>query len=219
MGLHDCHRLLRAHLRRRGAHPGREGAAVVRVSRRAARQRRLRARQLHDVADDALHLLRRHRRHRQRLRLRDADAGRIEMVSGSPRSRRRPDGRRLRRRFGDLRHPRERLARAERRLAHDVPDPRRDLLRDDDDRYRAAQESAGRLPSAELASTGYGDGRARRLHDARDARDADVLRAVGRVLSGHDGGPDDDQPARAVHACRRSRRDRRDAVARRHLAR
>ena len=101
------------------------------------------ARQLHHLAGHAVHLLRRDRRRRQRLRLLDADTGRVEVVPRQTRPRGRLDGRRLRRRAGDLRHARQRAADSGARLADDVPDPERHLPRDDDDRRDAAEESAG----------------------------------------------------------------------------
>ncbi len=156
-----------------------KGPKICAVDRRRARQRRLPAVEPDELARHALPLLRRHRRHRQRLRLRDADAGRLEVVSRQARVDRRPDGRRLWRRLGDLRTARRTLAHPVGRMAHHVPDPRRGVLRDDDDRNGAAEEPACRLPSAELDAAA-GRGRvARRFHDARDARDADVLLRCG----------------------------------------
>ena len=65
------------------------------------------------------------RRHRQRLRLRDADAGRLEVVSRQARARHRLDGRRVRRGLGDFRsarHAADRRASAgERRFRCSAP--------------------------------------------------------------------------------------------------
>ena len=81
-----------------------------------------------DVPD---RLLRRPRRHRQRLRLRDSDPGHGQVVPGQARPGRRPGRGRLRRRFGHLRAAGEPLAHPDVRLARHVRRARRRLLRHD----------------------------------------------------------------------------------------
>ena len=162
--------------------------------------------ELHDVADVPLSDIRRRRRARQRVRLRDAGAGGVEVVSRQARARRRPDGRRLRSGLGDLRACRD-VAHRERRLAPDVPDSRRAFLRDGHDRGRAAEEPARRLPAARVDAADDRSGGAAqhaRLRTLRDGAHSDVLRSVGRVLSGRNRGADGHQPARAVCASRRA---------------
>src|SRR5205823_5581866 len=80
-----------------------------------------------------------HRRNRKRIRICGADTGRLEMVPRPSRACRRADGRRLRRRLGDLRACRN-VAHRRLRLARDVPDSRRGVSCHDRDRGAAAQE-------------------------------------------------------------------------------
>jgi hypothetical protein len=108
---------------------------------------------------------------------------------GSPRPGRRPDGRRLRRRVRNLWHTGQRLAGAVVRLARDVPDSRRHLLRHDDGGNRTAEKPACRIPSTELVAFGRRC-RARGILDVSDARNTGVLLAVDCVL------PRDRRPAR-----------------------
>ena len=109
-------------VRDRRLHPGPARAAAGRGGRRPPLQPRLLSRQLHALAADVLPDRGRDRRHRQRLRLRHPDLGRIEVVSRQARPRHRPDGRRLRRRLGRVR-PDRAVADRSRRLAQHVSDP------------------------------------------------------------------------------------------------
>ena len=149
---------------------------------------------------------RRHRRHRQRLRLRRADLGRIEVVSRQARPRHRPDGRRLRRRLRRVRP--DRLV-ADRAASAGAARSRSSSL------VFLVMTMVGDVPAAEPAAgyvpAGWDPSKARAASRARrrrarvgDGADADVLGALGRVLSRHDGGHDGDQPAGAVRAQRRA---------------
>ena len=108
------------HVHARRPHAGSEGPRPCAFARRApglARVLRSRASRPRSGFSTSL---RPHRRRRQRIRLCDADAGRVEMVSGQTRARRRTDGRRLRRGLGDFRTDRHE-PRSLGRLATDVP--------------------------------------------------------------------------------------------------
>ena len=212
LGLYDCHRLLRADVRRGRPSSGREGPEVCALAGGILVSARFHPGELHHLAGDALSVLRCDCRRRQRIRLCDADTRRIQMVSRSPRPGRRPDGRRLRRRVRNLWHTGQRLAGAVVRLARDVPDSRRHLLRHDDGRNRAAEKPAARLPSTELDAFGRRC-RARGILDGSDARNAGVLLAVDCVLPRDHRRTDDHQPAGAVRAIGRPRRDGRNALA------
>ena len=127
---------------RHAAEPDR--SARGRDDRRSAVQRRPLPRQLHAVADDAVSDVGRDGGHRPRLRLPRADHRRLEVVSESPRSRERPRDRHLRRRLRHLR-PDRRQAGRRRRLAYDLADLRRDVLRLHHGRRVPDEGSAGGL--------------------------------------------------------------------------
>ena len=103
LGLHHRRRRIRQHVRAGRPHSGPARSAAVRVCRRHPRVAWLLCRQLHDLALVSVPRLRPGGRRRQWLRVRDADAGGVEMVSGSARPGRRPHGWRVRRRVGHLR--------------------------------------------------------------------------------------------------------------------
>src|SRR5216110_2373051 len=81
VGLHDRDRLLCSLVRVRWPPAGQAGAADLRCPWRYAGRTRIRALELDHVADVSLHHLRRDCRRRERLRLRHANAGGLEMVS------------------------------------------------------------------------------------------------------------------------------------------
>ena len=219
VGLHHRRRLLRVDVHMGRAPAGPQRPQAVRVRRRHPGEPRVLPGQFHDLARHALRVLRRARRRRQRIRLFHADAGRLEMVPRQARSRRRPDGRRLRRRAGDLRHAGQRVAHPVARLANDVPDPCRDLFRDDDVRGDAAAESSAGIPAGGLDAACRRARGAHGFHDRRNAADVDVLFPVDRLRVRDHRRTDGDQSARPVRAHRRSGRHHRDLLAGRHLLR
>ena len=185
MDIHDrrCH--VRGVVHSWRTHPGPAWPSYLRRDRRHARRCRLRAVELYYVLDVSLSDIRRRRRARQRVRLRDAGTRCVEVVSRQARARRGPDGRRIRSGFGNLRTCRD-IARGKRRMAKHISDSRRALFRDGHDRGRTPEEPTRRIPASRMDPAEDRSGRSAhhaRLRAVGDGAHSDLLRPLGGVLS------------------------------------
>ncbi len=143
--------------------------------------------QLHFVAHGTVSDVGRDGGRRTRIRLPRADHRRIEMVSGSARTRERTRDRHLRRGLGHLRTARRQSRRAV-RLARRLSDARRTVLCFHDGRRVSAERSAGVVSPAGAALLRQPQEVApeRRHPHVEGPADADVLRTVDCVRAGHD---------------------------------
>src|SRR5439155_15114494 len=127
---------------------------------------------------------------RKRVRLLGAHAGRIQMVSGQARARRRPDGWRVWCEFGDPGPARDELDRVG-GLAADISSAWRVVLCDGDDWRLAAEESARWLSAGRMESAVGSGAPTAGVFAERNAQNATVLLPLVRVLSRHNGWPYD----------------------------